>query len=193
LADRLVLASASPRRAHILRALGVDFRVVVSGADERLEPGEDAAAAAERLARLKAASVARVEAPPILGADTVVVCEGRILGKPASPDDAREMLRLLSGRTHDVVTGLCLITSAGTLSGVERTAVTFARMSAEEIDWYVATGEPMDKAGAYHVDGRGALFVSGVAGSPSNVAGLPVPLFRRLVHEAGLDVALPRR
>ncbi len=188
-----MLASTSPRRAHILRALGVDFRVVVSGADERLEPGEDAASAAERLARLKAASVARAEAPPILGADTVVVCEGRILGKPASPDDAREMLGLLSGRTHEVVTGLCLITSVATLSGVERTAVSFARMSAEEIDWYVATGEPMDKAGAYHIDGRGALFVSAVAGSPSNVAGLPVPLFRRLVREAGLDVALPRR
>ena len=188
-----MLASASPRRAHILRALGVDFRAVVSGADERLEPGEDAGAAAERLARLKAASVARVEPPPILGADTVVVCEGRILGKPASPDDAREMLRLLSGRTHGVVTGLCLIASAATLSGIERSAVTFARMSGEEIDWYVSTGEPMDKAGAYHIDGRGALFVSGIAGSPSNVAGLPVPLFRRLVHEAGLDVALPRR
>jgi nucleoside triphosphate pyrophosphatase len=189
----LVLASASPRRAQILRALGVDFRVVVSGADEHLEPAEDAAAAAERLARLKAASVARVEAPPILGADTVVVCEGRILGKPDSTDEAREMLRLLSGRMHEVVTGLCLITSRATLSGVERTAVAFARMSAEEIDWYVATGEPMDKAGGYHVDGRGALFVSAVTGSPSNVAGLPVPLFRRLVRDAGLDVALPRR
>jgi len=171
-----VLASASPRRAHILRALGVDFRVVVSGADERLEPGEDAAAAAERLARLKAASVARVEAPPILGADTVVVCEGRILGKPASPDDAREMLRLLSGRTHEVVTGLCLITSGGTLSGVERTAVTFARMSAEEIDWYVGTGEPMDKAGAYGIQGPAALFVTGIRGSHSNVVGLPMEL-----------------
>jgi nucleoside triphosphate pyrophosphatase len=193
LADGLVLASASPRRAHILRALGVDFRVVVSGADERLEPGEEAGAAAERLARLKAHAAARVEPPPILAADTVVVCEGRIVGKPASPDDAREMLRLLSGRTHEVVTGLCLIAPKATLSGVERTAVTFARLSAEEIDWYVSTGEPMDKAGAYHIDGRGALFVVSVAGSPSNVAGLPVPLLLRLVRESGLDVGLPRR
>jgi len=193
LADLLVLASASPRRAHILRALGVGFRVVVSDADERLEPGEEADAAAERLARLKAVSVARVERPPIVGADTVVVCDDRILGKPASPAEAREMLGLLSGRTHEVVTGLCLITSRGAVSGVERTAVTFARMSAEEIDWYVATAEPMDKAGAYHVDGAGALFVSSVAGSPSNVAGLPVRLFLRLAREAGLDVGLPRR
>jgi len=191
LADLLVLASASPRRAEILRALGVSFRVVVSGAEERLEPGEEAGAAAERLARLKAAAVARVEPPPILGADTVVVCDGRILGKPASRDDARQMLRLLSGRTHEVVTGLCMISPQGTRSGVERTAVTFAPLSDHEIDWYVATGEPMDKAGGYHVDGRGALFVSSVAGSPSNVAGLPVRLFLSLAREAGLDLGLP--
>jgi len=186
-----VLASASPRRALILRTLGVRFRVVVSGADERLEPGEEAGAAAERLARLKAASAARSEPPPILAADTVVVCEGRILGKPVSPEDARQMLRRLSGRTHEVVTGLCLIAPRGTRSGVERTAVTFAPMSAEEIDWYVASGEPMDKAGGYHVDGKGALFVSSVAGSPSNVAGLPVRLFLALAREAGLDLGLP--
>ena len=188
-----MLASASPRRAHILRSLGVSFRVVVSEAEERIEPGEGGAAAAERLARLKAATVARVEPPPILAADTVVVCDDRILGKPASPDDARRMLRMLAGRTHEVVTGLCLVAPRATLSGVERTEVTFAPMSAEEIDGYVATGEPMDKAGAYHVDGRGALFVSAVVGSPSNVAGLPVRLFLRLVREAGLDVGLPRR
>ena len=193
MADLLVLASVSPRRAHILRALGVSFRVVVSGADERLAPGEQGSAAAERLARLKAASVARVEPPPILAADTVVVCEGRILGKPDSPDEAREMLRRLSGRTHEVLTGLCLVDARGMRSGVERTTVTFAPMSAEEIDWYVATGEPMDKAGAYHVDGRGALFVSAVDGSPSNVAGLPVRLFLRLAREAGLDVGLAQR
>jgi len=193
LAESLVLASASPRRALLLRALGVSFRVVVSGADETLEPGEEAGAAAARLARVKAASVARAEPPPILAADTVVVCEGRILGKPGSPDEARQMLRMLSGRTHEVVTGLCLVAPGGTRSGVERTAVTFAPMSAAEVDWYVATGEPMDKAGAYHVDGRGALFVASVSGSPSNVAGLPVRLFRRLAEEAGLDLGLPRR
>ena len=103
------------------------------------------------------------------------------------------MLELLSGRTHEVVTGLCLVARSGTRSGVERTAVAFAPMSADEIDWYVATGEPIDKAGAYHVDGRGALFVSSVSGSPSNVAGLPVRLFLRLIREAGLDLGLPRR
>jgi len=191
LAELLVLASASPRRALILRALGVRFRVVVSGADETVARGEEAGAAAERLARLKAAAVARSEPPPILGADTVVVCEGRMLGKPASPDEARQMLRRLSGRTHEVVTGLCLVAPQGTRSGIERTAVTFGPMSPEEIDWYVAGGEPMDKAGAYHVDGKGALFVSSVTGSPSNVSGLPVRLFLRLAREAGLDLGLP--
>ena len=191
MAELLVLASASPRRALILRALGVRFRVVVSGADETIAPGEEAAAAAERLARLKAAAVARSEPPPILGADTLVVCEGRMLGKPDSPEEARQMLRLLSGRTHDVVTGLCLVAPQGTRSGIERTTVTFAPMSAGEIDWYVAGGEPMDKAGAYHVDGKGALFVSSVAGSPSNVAGLPVRLFLSLARETGLDLGLP--
>jgi septum formation protein len=189
----LVLASASPRRALILRALGVSFRVVVSGAEETLEAGEEAGAAAERLAHLKAAAVARSEPPPILAADTIVVCEGRILGKPGSPDEARQMLQMLSGRTHEVVTGLCLVAPGGTRSGVERTAVAFAPMSAAEVNWYIATGEPMDKAGAYHVDGRGALFVASVSGSPSNVAGLPVRLFLRLVREAGLDLGLPRR
>ena len=187
----LVLASASPRRAAILRALGVSFRVVVSGAEEALEAGEDAAVAAERLARLKAAGVARSEPPPILAADTLVVCEGAILGKPGSPDEARRMLEQLSGRTHEVVTGLCLVVPDGTRSGVERSAVTFAPMSAADVDWYVATGEPMDKAGAYHIEGRGALFVSSVSGSPSNVAGLPVGLLRRLVREAGVDLGLP--
>jgi len=191
LGELLVLASASVRRALILRALGVRFRVVASGADETIAPGEEADATSERLARLKAAAVARSEPPPILGADTLVVCEGRRLGKPGSPEEARQMLRLLSGRTHEVVTGLCLIAPRTTLSGVERTSVTFAPMSAEEIDWYVAGGEPMDKAGGYHVDGKGALFVSSVTGSPSNVAGLPVRLLLRLAREAGLDVGLP--
>jgi septum formation protein len=191
LAGVLVLASGSPRRALILRGLGVPFRVVVSGADETVEPGERAAHAVERLARLKAATVAGTEPPPILAADTVVVCEDEILGKPASADDARRMLRRLSGRTHEVLTGLCLVSEARTVSGVERTAVTFAAMTEPEIDWYVATGEPMDKAGAYHVDGRGGLFVGSVSGSPSNVAGLPVRLLLRLARESGLDLALP--
>jgi septum formation protein len=188
LEPRLVLASASPRRARILETLGVPFRVVVSTVDETLRPGETGEAAVERLARDKAGSVAARESLPVLAADTEVLCEGRVLGKPGSPAEAMEILALLSGRTHDVVTGVCLVAGGAVRSGVERTAVTFAVMSDAERAWYVATGEPMDKAGAYHVGGRGALFVTSIVGSPSNVAGLPVRLVLRLAREAGLAI-----
>jgi septum formation protein len=191
LEPRLVLASASPRRARILETLGVPFRVVVSDVDESLRPGEAGDAAVERLAREKAAAVARSESLPVLAADTEVLCDGRVLGKPGSAADAMEILGLLAGRSHDVVTGVCLIAEGVVRSGVERTTVTFAPMSERERAWYVATGEPMDKAGAYHVDGRGALFVTSIAGSPSNVAGLPVRLVLRLAREAGLVLGPP--
>lgn len=187
-----MLASASPRRARILRDLGIPFRVVVSHEDETLVPGEDAQAAVERLARAKAGAVATGETLPVLAADTEVICEGRVLGKPRDDADAASMLRRLAGRSHEVVTGVCVAEGGVLRSGVERTTVTFAAMSDAEIAWYVATGEPLDKAGAYHVDGRGALFVETLVGSPSNVAGLPVRLFFRLAREAGLDLGLPR-
>ncbi len=190
---QIVLASASPRRAHILRGLGVAFRVVVSREDESLHPGEAGAAAVERLARAKALAVASRETLPVLAADTEVICDGRILGKPDLPSAAVAMLGDLSGRTHEVVTGVCVVAAGKAHSGVERTTVTFARMTDAEKAWYVATGEPLDKAGGYHVDGQGALFIESIAGSPSNVAGLPVRLVLRLAREAGLDLGLPPR
>ena len=188
---RLVLASASPRRAQLLRELGVPFRVKVSHVDEALRPGEDGAATVERLAREKASTVARGETLPVLGADTEVVCDGRILGKPKDAEDARAMLRGLAGREHEVVTGLCLARGASLHSAVERTSVRFAAMSPQELSWYAATGEPLDKAGAYNVYGLGGLFVESLSGSPSNVAGLPVRLLLRLVREAGVDLGWP--
>jgi septum formation protein len=171
----------------------VPFRVSVSEVAEDLHPGEAPAAAAERLARAKAAAVAAREDLPVVGADTIVVCDQAILGKPASDADAASMLRRLSGRTHEVVTGVCLMSRGQTRSGVERTAVTFAPLSDADIAWYVATGEPRDKAGAYHVDGRGALFITRIDGSPSNVAGLPIGLLRRLAREAKVDLGFPDR
>lgn len=186
--ERLVLASASPRRALILRSLGVPFRVVVSNVDETTRPGEEPARTVERLAREKAQAVARAETLPVLGADTVVVANGNVLGKPRSTAEAAAMLRSLAGREHDVLTGICLVSAGRAHAGVERTAVRFTAMSEAEIAWYVATGEPMDKAGAYHIDGRGALFVEGVTGSPSNVAGLPIRLLHTLAGAAGLDL-----
>jgi septum formation protein len=188
--DRLVLASGSPRRALILRSLGVAFRVVVTNADEALRPGEEAGAAAERLARLKAGGV-RGEALPVLAADTLVVCGGRILGKPREAAEAAAMLRLLSGRAHEVVTGVCLAWGERAASGVERTSVRFATLSPEAVDWYVGTGEPMDKAGAYHVDGRGAAFIESIEGSPTNVAGLPVRLVLALAKQLGVELGIP--
>jgi septum formation protein len=184
----LILASASPRRAAILTALGLPFRVVVPSIDESLLPGEGGAQAAERLARAKAASVAGAAELPVLAADTLVLCDERVLGKPASAQDAARMLRILSGRSHEVVTGVCVARDGTLRSGVETTVVTFAPMEEAEIAWYVGTGEPLDKAGAYHVDGRGSLFVSSVSGSPSNVAGLPVRLVARLLRDAGVAI-----
>jgi septum formation protein len=188
----VVLASASPRRAAILTALGIPFRAITPSVDETLLPGEPGASAAERLARAKADAVAPQELP-VLAADTLVLCEGAVLGKPGTPEEAARMLRRLSGRSHEVVTGVCVSYRGTARSGVETTEVTFAPMDEDDIAWYVATGEPLDKAGAYHVDGRGALFVSAVSGSPSNVAGLPVRLVLRLAREAGLRLGPGRR
>ena len=187
----LVLASASPRRARLLRELGVEFEVVVSHVDESLHPGESGELAAERLAREKALAVASRTELPVLAADTVVLCEGELLGKPSSPDDARRMLHRLSGHTHEVVTGVCLARDGHVLSARESTEVTFAALSPAEIDWYVSTSEPLDKAGAYHVDGLGALFIKGVTGSPSNVAGLPLRLVYALAGELGVRLGPP--
>lgn len=183
-----MLASASPRRALILASLGVAFRVRAADVDEALLSGEDAAAAAERLARSKALAIAATETLPVLAADTLVVCDARVLGKPGSGEEARRMLRALAGREHEVVTGVCLVAAGVARSGIERTRVRFAEVSDDAIARYVRSGEPMDKAGAYHVDGLGALFVDGVSGSPSNVAGLPVRLVARLCAEAGLEL-----
>jgi septum formation protein len=163
----------------------------VSEVPEDLRPGEAPADAAERLGRAKAAAVAAREDLPVLAADTIVVCDEAILGKPASDAEAAAMLRRLSGRTHEELTGVCLIRGSDVRSGVERTAVTFTGLSEADIAWYVATGEPRDKAGAYHVDGRGALFITRIDGSPSNVAGLPIGLLRRLAREANVDLGFP--
>jgi septum formation protein len=162
---------------------------VVTDVDETRRPDESGAALVERLARAKAQAVRDHAGLPVLAADTTVVCAGRVLEKPASPADARAMLRLLSGRDHEVITGVCVAREGALFSDVCVTRVAFAPMSDAEIDWYVATGEPMDKAGAYHVGGKGALFVSGSFGSPSNVAGLPVRLVRRLLQAAGLELS----
>ena len=183
----LVLASASPRRRELLAALGVPFAVAVMAVDETLLPGEPPEVAAERLARLKAgAACGRGGDALVLGADTVVAVGAETLGKPADEADARRMLRLLGGKWHEVLTGVALVRAETkeVLVAHERTRVRFAAMTDTEIDRYVATGEPADKAGAYAVQGRAALFIEEIEGDYWNVVGLPVRLVYKLMQES---------
>jgi len=190
---RLVLASASPRRAQILESLGIPFRVSVADVPEGILPDESATDACRRLARAKARAVARnTSDAPVLGADTLVFLEETILGKPENEKDARRMLRELAGRTHSVVTGLCLIHDGREEVQSEISEVAFRPMSEDEIVWYVATGESLGKAGAYAVQGRAARFVESIRGSWSNVVGLPAQPVYEMLRAAGLEsLALP--
>ena len=183
--DDLILASASPRRAELLKQVGIPFRQVVSGVDEDLHDPADPEDHVRELSRRKAADVARqMSSGIVLGADTVVVLDKHILGKPADGGEAAAMLTMLSGRTHQVYTGLTLIDVAQdvSVSHVEVTEVTFRKLSRDEISDYVATGEPLDKAGAYGIQGRGALLVSGIKGCYYNVVGLPLARLLELLH-----------
>jgi septum formation protein len=180
---RLILASSSARRAELLRAAGIAFEIVPAEIDERPLAGETPAAHVERLAREKAGAVApqhpRAE---ILAADTTVVIDGLMLGKPADDTEARAMLTRLSGRTHEVLTGVALIRDGHLASAVDTTSVRFVPMSDADIDWYVASGEPWGKAGAYGIQGLASRFVDRIEGSYSNVVGLPMALVWRLLR-----------
>lgn len=195
----LILASASPRRRELLGSLGLDFTVRPVDLEETPHPNEEPRAYVERLAREKA----RARCAPgelVLAADTIVVADGELLGKPSGPEEAEAMLHRLAGREHTVLTGVALrqpgtgeqapeepTDGAREEATVERSDVTLAPLSSEEIRWYVTTGEPLDKAGSYAIQGLGALFVESVRGNYSNVVGLPLPalyrLFRRLGHD----------
>lgn len=202
---RLLLASASPRRAELLHAAGIDFDVTAANVDESIREGESPASHIRRLAEEKVRTVLPLAAGrAVLGADTIVVVDDLILGKPADAADARRMLRRLSGRSHQVMTGVCLayqpsgITrTPGTPSlapwmvqvEVASTAVEFAQLSDQEITDYIGSGEPVDKAGAYAIQGRASRFASRIEGSYSNVVGLPVALVYDLCKRAGLLVS----
>jgi septum formation protein len=190
---RLILASASPRRRELLAQAGYAFTVEAADVDESARVGEAADAYVKRLAEEKARAVlARVSESAsqrasepgegvraglplvVLGADTTVVCDGEILAKPADAEDAKRMLRRLSGRVHEVLTGVAVATRAGVVSGVETTLVTFSEISEAEMDFYCATGEPMDKAGAYGIQGYAARWIPRIDGDYFNVMGLPI-------------------
>ncbi len=186
---KLILASASPRRAGILRDAGIHFTVLSSAVDETPFPGESPQDHVQRLATAKAELVAARAVGPaiIIAADTVVTLDGRILGKPRSSDDARHMLEKLSGRTHSVITGVALIRlpDAERRTFVETTHVHFVPLSPEEITRYLATGEPHDKAGAYAIQGRAGRFIPRIDGCYFNVVGLPLARLQHSLNELG--------
>ena len=181
---RLLLASASPRRAELLRAAGFDFDIQPANADESVHPGEDPADYVQRVAEAKARAVLpSSQGRVVLAADTTVVIDGQILAKPESNADAARMLRALANRRHEVLTGVTVAHAARVLTRLETTGVEFGALSDEEIDWYVTSGEPADKAGAYAVQGLASRFVTRIDGSYSNVVGLPVALVYAMLKE----------
>jgi len=195
MATTLLLASGSPRRHEILQELGIDHEVLLSGVAEAEVAGEAVDAHVRRLALDKARAVARHHPGRwVLGADTVVVLGGRILGKPASAADARHMLGRMSGRTHEVRGAIALVRGDRHWVGDDASRVTFRHLREDEIAAYVAGGEPLDKAGAYGIQEEGRRLVAGWDGPFTNIVGLSVPLLRRLLAESGAPyVATPRR
>ncbi|HWM19233.1 MAG TPA: Maf family protein [Ilumatobacteraceae bacterium] len=191
---RLVLASGSPRRRELLALLGLPFDVVAPDVDESVRRGEAPTDLVRRLAIDKVEAVeaaGAIEGPDVvvLAADTIVEVAGEILGKPADADDARRMLRALSARTHRVHTGVAVRRDGDRACEVVTTSVTMAMMSDAAIEWYLATGEPIDKAGAYAIQGAGGVFVAAIEGSASNVVGLPLTTVVELLGRYGVAVA----
>lgn len=181
-----MLASASPRRAELLERAGFAFDVAPADVDERRRPGEPPREYVARLAAEKAAAVAsRRPDRVVIGADTAVVVDAAVLGKPRNPDDAARMLRLLSGRSHEVLTGVAIRRAEACARAVETTTVHLAALDEAEIAWYVGTGEPFDKAGGYGAQGLASRFVTRVDGSWSNVVGLPVARVAQLLARLG--------
>lgn len=190
----LILASASPRRRELLASSGIAFQIVPSAVDEQAQPGEWAQTYVRRLALAKAEAVAHTYPDAIvLGADTIVTIDHLLLGKPNSPDDARRMLCRLSGRVHEVVTGVAIVQAGRTdhpssqsLVDVATSRVRMRSLTAQTIAWYLATGEPTDKAGSYAIQGLGAALVEWVEGSYTNVVGLPLTQTLALLKRAGI-------
>ena len=186
----IVLASASPRRQELLTQMGLSYRVHAVDIDEHMDRKLAPGALVETISREKAAACAALEGPEalIIAADTVVAKGDRILGKPKNEQDAREMLRLLSGTRHDVYTGYTIRRGERIYTDRKVTFVSFRSLTDEEIDAYIATGEPMDKAGAYGIQGFGALLVAAIKGDYFNVMGLPVLRLARMLEQFGVSL-----
>ena len=182
--SQIILASRSPRRAELLAAAGIPFEVRAADIDESPHANEAAEAYVERLAIEKALAVLALRPDArVLGADTTVAVDGVILGKPADAQDATDMLRRLRGRAHDVFTGVAVASASGVQAAVAHTRVWFKSMTDEDISWYVASGQPMDKAGAYGIQGLASRFIDRIDGSYTNVVGLPVALVSSILSQ----------
>ncbi|MBQ1771666.1 MAG: septum formation inhibitor Maf [Clostridia bacterium] len=181
----IILASASPNRKELLERIGLPFSVVISHVVENVSSSLPTGEYVTELARQKAESVA-ADYPDacVIGADTVVDLDGTILGKPHTPENAKAYLSAMQGREHLVYTGVAVTVHGKTIVDVEKTSVTFAPMSGEEIEWYVATGDPLEKAGAYGIQGPAGLFVSAIRGDYFNVVGLPIHLLYRMLQKS---------
>ncbi len=184
---QLILASQSPRRRQLMGLFGIPFTVRVADIDETMDPAAEPAREVARVSREKALAVPHGSDDVVVAADTIVVCDGRVLGKPHSEQEARQMLRLLSGRDHQVMTGVTVLRGAQEQVFTQITDLHFRHLSDREIDRYIATGEPMDKAGAYGIQGGAALFCQRMDGDYYNVMGLPVcrlgEVLRRMAPE----------
>lgn len=179
----LILASQSPRRRELLGLFRLPFVIRVADIDETMDETASAYDEVARVSREKALAVSRTEDDVVIAADTIVVCQGKVLGKPHSPEEAVQMLSLLSGRDHQVMTGMTVLRGKEIISCTEVTDIHFRELSTKEISAYVATGEPMDKAGAYGIQGGAALFAEKMVGDYYNVMGLPVCKLRQMLFE----------
>ena len=184
----IILASASPRRRELLERMGLRFSVCTADHDETMDLSADPEAEVRRVSELKARAVEQLceKEDLIIAADTIVVCQGKILGKPADEAEAYEMLRLLSGREHRVITGLCVLKDGISYCHSEVTHLSFVELTDRQIRAYIATGEPMDKAGAYGIQGRASVFVPGIRGDYYNVMGLPVCALAQILEKCGI-------
>ena len=186
----IILASASPRRRELLERMGLPLTVRTADHDETMDLSADPEAEVRRVSELKARAVERLcgKDDLIIAADTIVVCQGKILGKPADEEEAYRMLRLLSGREHRVITGLCVLKDGISHCHSEVTHLRFVELTDQQIRAYIATGEPMDKAGAYGIQGKASIFVPGIRGDYYNVMGLPVCALAQILEKCGITL-----
>jgi len=186
---QIILASQSPRRRELMQLFHLSFTVRAADIDETIDPGKAPADEVARLSLLKARAVPREDGDIVIAADTIVVCDGQVLGKPKDPEEAAAMLRLLSGKVHQVMTGLTVLRGQTAVTRTQITQIRFCALTEKQIVAYVRSGEPMDKAGAYGIQGGGALFVEQIQGDYFNVVGLPVCLLGQILREIAPELS----